>query len=131
MWRMLVVLSSFCGEGAPASGRRAWYDAHAAAAVARYEGHDAVSLNSWFADLLPKPPAVVMDVGAGSGRDAAWLASFGYEVIAIEPSAVMRTEAALRHPSDNIRWLNDRLPDLTGLIRASLSADAILLSAVG
>jgi protein-L-isoaspartate O-methyltransferase len=58
----------------------AWYDAHAAAAAARYEGHDAASLNSWLADLLPKPPAVVMDVGAGSGRDAAWLVSLNYDV---------------------------------------------------
>jgi SAM-dependent methyltransferase len=31
---------------------------------------------------------------------------------------------------ENIRWLDERLPDLTGPIRTGLSADAILLSAV-
>jgi SAM-dependent methyltransferase len=108
----------------------AWYDAHAAAAAARYEGHDAVSLNSWLADLLPKPPAVVMDVGAGSGRDAAWLASLNYDVLAVEPSPSLRAEAIRLHPADSIRWLDERLPDMAGVIRTGLSADAILLSAV-
>lgn len=107
-----------------------WYDTHAAAAAARYEGHDAASLNGWLADLLPKPPAVVMDIGAGSGRDAAWLASLNYDVLAVEPSLSLRGEATRLHPGDSIRWLDDRLPDMAGLIRTGLSADAILLSAV-
>ena len=114
----------------PLPGAIAWYDAHAAAAAARYEGHDAASLNSWLTDLLPKPPAVVMDVGAGSGRDAAWLASLNYDVLAVEPSPSLRAEASRLHSADSIRWLDERLPDMAGVIRTGLSADAILLSAV-
>jgi SAM-dependent methyltransferase len=113
----------------PPSDAIAWYDANAAVTV-RYKGNAAAELNGWLADLLPKSPAVVMDVGAGSGRDAAWLASLGYEVLAVEPSAAMRAEAQRLHPRETLRWLNDRLPDMTGPIRAGLSADAILLSAV-
>jgi SAM-dependent methyltransferase len=71
-----------------------------------------------------------MDVGAGSGHDAAWLASLGYEVLAVELCAAMRTEAGRLHLQDTLRWLDDRLPDIAGLIRAGLSAEAILLSAV-
>jgi len=112
------------------SAAQAWYDAHAAAAAARYEGHDAASLNSWLVDLLPKPPAVIMDVGAGSGRDAAWLASLNYDVLAVEPSPSLRSEALRLHPADGIRWLDERLPDMAGVIRTGLSADAILPSAV-
>ena len=114
----------------PPSDAIAWYDTHAASAAARFEAHGAADLNSWLVNLLPASPAVIMDVGAGSGRDAAWLASLGYQVLAVEPSASMRAEATRLHPAGNIRWLDDHLPDLTGPIRTGLSADAILLSAV-
>lgn len=50
---------------------------------------------------------IALDVGAGSGRDAAWLASLGYEVVAAEPAAGMRIEAQRRHPDPRIRWLDD------------------------
>ena len=76
-----------------------WYDAHVAAAAARYEGHDAASLNSWLTDLLPKPPAGVMDVSAGSGRDAAWLAS-SIMMSWLEPSQSLCAEASRLHSAD-------------------------------
>jgi ubiquinone/menaquinone biosynthesis C-methylase UbiE len=43
-----------------------------------------------------------LDVGAGSGRDAAWLVSRGFEVWAVEPSEVMRREAQKRHAEASI-----------------------------
>jgi protein-L-isoaspartate O-methyltransferase len=47
-------------------------------------------VHGWLADLLPtEPGALVMDVGAGMGRDAAWMAGRGLQVIAVEPSAPM------------------------------------------
>ena len=98
----------------PPSNAIAWYDANATAAAARFEAHDAAALNGWLLNLLPRVPAVIMDVGAGSGRDAVWLASRGYEVLAIEPSAAMRAEAARLHPAETLRWLGDKLPDMAG-----------------
>lgn len=53
-----------------------------------------------------------------------------YEVLAVEPSASMRAEGRRLHPQDTLCWLDDRLPDMAGPVRAGLSADAILLSAV-
>jgi len=61
-------------------------------------------------DLLPTAPATILDVGAGSGRDAAWLAAKSYEVIAVEPSANMRAAAARLHPEAKVHWISDTLP---------------------
>lgn len=42
-------------------------------------------------DLIPvRPGAFALDIGAGTGRDAAWLASLGLEVVAAEPAEGMR-----------------------------------------
>ena len=76
-----------------------WYEANAEAVVPQYEAIDPAALHGWLRDLLPNAPVAVLDVGAGSGRDAAWLASLGHEVMAAEPSAAMRGEAARLHPT--------------------------------
>jgi hypothetical protein len=69
-------------------------------------------------------------VGAGSGRDAAWLASRGLEVVAVDPSRGMLAEAQHLHPSPSIRWVCDHLSGLDKVFRLGLSFDLILLSAV-
>ena len=48
--------------------------------------------------LLPDAPGTVLDIGAGSGRDAAWFSAQGYDVIAVEPSSGMRSRGATRAP---------------------------------
>ena len=107
-----------------------WYDANAVRLAAAYEAVPPVVTRDWLADLLPRPPALIIDVGAGTGRDAGAFADAGYEVVAIEPSTGMRAEAEQRHPSPRIRWLADRLPALTTASRAGLAADVVSLSAV-
>ncbi|WP_407927934.1 methyltransferase domain-containing protein [Belnapia arida] len=84
----------------------------------------------WLTDLLPRPPAVVIDVGAGTGRDAGAYAAAGYEVIAVEPSSSMRSQAERLHQSPRIRWLSDSLPALTTVSRSGVAADVVSLSAV-
>ena len=74
-----------------------YYNTHAPALAQQYESLPAASVHSWLIDLLPKTKTLALDVGAGSGRDAAWLASLGFEVIAVEPSAGMRAEAQRLH----------------------------------
>ncbi|MFZ2055058.1 MAG: methyltransferase domain-containing protein [Candidatus Aminicenantales bacterium] len=37
--------------------------------------------------FLPPPPAIVLDVGGGTGPYSSWLAKLGYEVHLVEPSA--------------------------------------------
>jgi protein-L-isoaspartate O-methyltransferase len=74
-----------------------WYEANADAVSAQYENVSAQAVHAWLLDLLPSPPAAVLDVGAGSGRDAAWLAAQGYDVVAAESSPAMRNAAQVRH----------------------------------
>jgi SAM-dependent methyltransferase len=104
------------------------YEGEAGRALAgRYEAVSAPDLHGPVADLIPAAPSRVLDVGAGSGRDAAWLAKMGHAVLAVEPSATLRAEGARRHPDPAISWVNDRLPDLP---RVSGRFDVVLLSAV-
>ena len=106
------------------------YEAHAREAAARYEQADSARLHAWLEDFLPQEESAVLDVGAGSGRDASWLASKGHDVVAIEPAAAMREEARRRHPRADVQWRSDRLPELQATTRTGLSFDFILLSAV-
>lgn len=80
--------------------------------------------------FLPPCPGLVLDVGAGSGRDADWFASRGWQVVAAEPAGALRGEAARRHPAPAIRWIDDRLPALAAVHRLGLGFDLIWLSGV-
>jgi len=107
-----------------------WYQEHADAVVERHESLAPEKVNAWLERFLRIQPSLVLDVGAGSGRDAAWLVSRGHRVIAVEPSDQMRIRGQRLHGSDKIRWINDRLPGLETLHRLGLSFDFILLNAV-
>jgi SAM-dependent methyltransferase len=107
------------------------YDDQAGMLAERYE---AVSSEWMLADVLPVIPEggaskLALDVGAGTGRDAAWLTSRGYQVIAAEPAAGMRRIAADTH-GGGIRWVNDALPSLDHVHGLGLAYDLVLLSAV-
>ena len=108
----------------------AWYERNAGQVVGPYEALPSDRLFRWLDGLLPSTPALVLDIGAGTGRDAAWFADLGHNVVAVEPAAAMRAEAAWLHPEPRIRWLDDRLPDLAATLRLCLAFDLVLLSAV-
>ena len=107
-----------------------WYDEHAADAVEMYEGADPAALHAWLDGLLPTSSSLVADIGAGSGRDAAWFASLGHEVLAVEPSVAMRDEGMRLHADARIRWVADGLPSLAVTLRIGLAADVVHLGGV-
>lgn len=78
---------------------------------------------------LPSPPASVLDIGAGSGRDAAWFNNHGYNVTAVEPAKLLLNLAVETHGYD-IKWICDSLPRLTQLNNLDDGFDIILLSGV-
>ncbi len=80
--------------------------------------------------LIPTTPCRVVDIGAGTGRDAAGFAALGHHVVAVEPTAELRTRAMALHPSPRIEWLDDSLPDLALLMSRGDRFDVVMLTAV-
>lgn len=112
-----------------------FYDVHAQQLTEQYESLEAHAVHQWLMDLLPTGAnSRALDVGAGSGRDAAWLVSRGFEVWAVEPSMLMRQEAQKCHAEVSITWLDDHLPELERTRMATsqqgVSFNFILMSAV-
>lgn len=90
--------------------------AYAAAAtpalIERYEAFDPAALYAPVLDLLPRAPGRVADIGAGTGRDAAWFARQGHAVLAVEPVRPLREAGMARHGDVGIVFLDDDLPYL-------------------
>lgn len=95
-----------------------------------YEAFGFEEIHAGAMPFLRPAPGLVLDVGAGSGRDAAWFAARGFEVVAVEPAAAMRDAAQRLHAGHGIRWVDDRLPALAHLHRLGLGFDLIWVSAV-
>ena len=77
---------------------------------------------------LPEPPAVVLDIGGGSGPYACWLAKAGYEVHLVDPVDLhieQAKDASNQQPEHPIASVS--LGDARDLRFASMSADAVLL----
>lgn len=80
--------------------------------------------------LMPPAPSRVLDIGAGTGRDAAGLARLGHAVVAAEPTAEMRAHGQRLHADAAIEWVDDSLPDLPVLRASGRQFDLIMLTAV-
>lgn len=106
-----------------------YYDLNADALAARYDGVDPADVHAdWAPAYLREEPGFACDIGAGSGRDANWLAARGWEVVAVEPSALRNLAAERAHP--RVVWMDDALPDLRALRALGRRFDLILLSGV-
>jgi SAM-dependent methyltransferase len=113
----------------PISGTEG-YAEEAEALLRQYESIAFADVHRWVLHLIPDPPSRILDIGAGTGRDAAGFAALGHHVLAVEPTGALRERAKILHPSSRIEWLEDSLPDLT-LVRArGWAFDVVMLSAV-
>lgn len=106
------------------------YNADSAELANQYESRPFEQLHATCRDLIPTAPGYVLDVGAGSGRDAAWFAAQGFEVMAVEPAQKLRELAQSMHSDPHISWMDDHLPDLSEVSRLGRTFDLIWLSAV-
>lgn len=101
---------------------RAFFDQYSE--VEPHEVHD-----SWRLLLRDLEPGRALDIGAGMGRDALWLAQQGWQVTAIEPARALR-ELGEEYTREIVTWLDARLPDLQEIPPDLPHFDLILLSAV-
>lgn len=109
---------------------KAGYAENADALVAQYESITFAETHRDTLHLLPAAPARILDIGAGSGRDAAALCALGHSVVAVEPTAALRQQGQRLHAQAPIVWLDDELPDLPRLAARGDSYDRIYLTAV-
>ena len=109
------------------------YAEQADALVERYESVSFADVHRQFLHLIPTVPSRVLDIGSGTGRDAAGFATLGHDVVAVEPTDELRQRAVALHPSNRIEWLDDSLPNLTdswGAARASTSSCSRLFGCI-
>lgn len=107
-----------------------YYADNASRLFDEYEALNPLDVHSTWLDCLPEQVGAALDIGAGSGRDAAWLASKGWEVVAVEPCAELRKLAASKHRDGKILWLNDCLPSLKTVRDMNMPFRLILVGAV-
>jgi protein-L-isoaspartate O-methyltransferase len=75
----------------------------------RYESISFADHHRSVIHLIPTVPGRVLDIGAGTGRDAAGFVGLGHSVVAIEPTVELRRDAMVLHPSPMIEWVDDSL----------------------
>ncbi|MER6713194.1 MULTISPECIES: class I SAM-dependent methyltransferase [unclassified Streptomyces] len=114
-------------EPTSGAGVQAYYAESAELLARAYESVSFESVHGALLDLLPEPPARVLDVGAGTGRDAAALAGRGFTVDAVEPVTELRRVAERLHQGTGVTWRAGALPSLQGV---QGPYDVVLLSAV-
>jgi len=112
------------------SGSNQGYGEEAPDLLKRYEEVAFEEAHAAVLGRIPAGPLRVLDIGAGTGRDAAWFAARGDRVLAVEPTAEMRAGAMALHPSPAIEWLDDMLPDLQRVRARGEPFDLVWMSAV-
>ena len=109
---------------------KTYYDTRAEALLLEYETVTFDEVHSDVVGLLKDRTGSALDVGCGSGRDAAWLAAKGWNVVAADPSPAMLDGARRLHPDRRIEWLCDGLPGLGHVKALERKFDFVLISAV-
>ncbi len=98
--------------------------------AARYNALSFEDVHKCWRKHWPAKGLRVLDIGAGSGRDALWFAKQECEVFAVEPSDALR-ELGMQHTKGHdVTWLSDELPALKHIIALGIRFDLILISAV-
>lgn len=97
------------------------------------------SWSNFLPSIIENSNARILDLGAGTGRDAKYLAELAVkthgtenniQVYAAEPAYELANIGQNVTQHLNVKWLEDSLPSLTNITKQEISFDLILLSAV-
>ena len=96
------------------------------------EQYESIAFEDIYRPLIALLPAGgrALDIGAGTGRDAAALAGRGFQVHAVEPTGELRAHGQRLHPDPAITWSDDALPDLAKTDAGGVRFDLVLMTAV-
>jgi SAM-dependent methyltransferase len=117
------------GPGGPRSGTEG-YGETADVLAEQYESLAFADVHRDILHLIPTVPSRVLDVGAGTGRDAAALAALGHAVVAVEPTPELRAHGQRLHRNEAIVWIDDALPGLDKVRALDERFDPVMLTAV-
>ena len=106
------------------------YAKHACALFRRDEALPFEKKHQVVFHLLPTEPSTVLDIGSGTGADAAWFASRGHDVVAVKPTDELRLPGMALHSARTIEWVNDSLPDLAIVRRRGRRFKLVMMTAV-
>ncbi|MFF4215318.1 class I SAM-dependent methyltransferase [Streptomyces nondiastaticus] len=98
--------------------------------ASQYESVTFEEIHRHVLHLIPTGPLTVLDIGAGTGRDAAALSVRGHTVVAVEPAEDLRAVGQRIHAAHDIHWVNDTLPDLKSLCCQHKRFQLVMLTAV-
>lgn len=107
------------------------YEAAADDLIEKFERLSSAQIYDHLRDFLtPYPGDTLVDIGAGTGRDAAWFSELGYDVTAVEPVSAFLEYGARHYSGHDIKWLEDQLPALAYLRAQGRQYNMMVLSAV-
>ncbi|PCI04366.1 MAG: SAM-dependent methyltransferase [Hyphomicrobiales bacterium] len=104
------------------------YSEQSAELLSRYDNILFEDVHASVMHLIPKTSGMALDLGAGTGRDAAHLTGLGHKVVAVEPTDEFRNSASRRYP--HIEWIDDALPELGKLADRIGQFDFIMATAM-
>lgn len=108
----------------------AYYDRNSGKCASRYESADMSHLDHLLLRHLPENGGRVLEVGCGSGREAAFLHGSGHDVYGVDASRAMIAEALRRHPELSGRLSCEAVPLPEGSPLLPESFDAVVAVAV-
>lgn len=106
-----------------------YYNQNAEELCALYDGLNFEQVHHEWLQFIPQE-GTVLDIGAGSGRDARYFASQNLSTYAVEPAKELLAKAKGNSQSYSINWFQDNLPALNTISKLEMQYDLILMSAI-
>ena len=103
-----------------------YFNANAAELAGKYNALDRAKVHADLLSLLPAGRGLkVLDIGAGSGADAAMFADLGHAVTACEPAEELRKIGENLFKNKNIKWNAEVLPDMGVAVESAALFDVV------